>query len=126
MDVTSQPDRIRELLGTARTVAVVGVSPKPERDSYQIAEYIKGAGYRMIPVNPGQAEILGEKCFPDLRSIPGPVDIVDVFRRPEHAPAIVEEAIGIKAKCVWFQLETTNEEAARKADEAGLLVLRDS
>ena len=126
MDITGNPDRIRELLKTARTVAVVGASPKPDRDSYQIAQYILEAGYRMIPVNPGQPEILGQKCYPDLKSIPRSVDIVDIFRKPEHTPAVVDEAIAIKAKCAWFQLDTTNEEAAKKADAAGLLVLRDS
>lgn len=126
MEITNDREKLRELLKTARTIAVVGASPKPERDSHDIAKYLLGAGYRMIPVNPGQAEILGQKCYPDLRSIPDPVDIVDLFRRAPDTPPIIEDAIAIKAKAVWFQLETTNEEAARRADEAGLLVVRDA
>jgi predicted CoA-binding protein len=104
----------------------VGASPKPERDSHKIAKFLLDAGYRVIPVNPGQAEILGQKCYASLRDIPGPVDLVDLFRRAEDTPPIVEEAIAVKAKAVWFQLETTSETAAKRADEAGLVVVRDS
>ncbi|MBI2931172.1 MAG: CoA-binding protein [Planctomycetes bacterium] len=126
MDITREPEKIRDLLKTARTIAVVGASPNPERDSHAVARYLLDAGYRMIPVNPGQAEILGQKAYPDLRSIAGSVDIVDIFRRPEHTPPIVEDAIAIKAKAVWFQLETAHPAAVKRAEEAGLLVVRDA
>ncbi len=126
MDITGDRDKLRELLVATKTIAVVGASPKPERDSHKIAKYLLDAGYRMIPVNPGQPEILGQKCYASLRDIPEPVDMVDLFRRAEDTPPIVEDAIAIKAKSVWFQLETTNEEAAARADAAGLVVVRDS
>lgn len=126
MDITTQPEKIRELLRSAKTIAVVGASPNPDRDSHEIAKYLLSVGYAMIPINPGQTEILGQKCYPDLKSVPVPIDIVDIFRRPEHAPPIVDDAIAIRAKCVWFQLDTTHHEAATKADKAGLYVLRDS
>lgn len=126
MDITGDRDKLHELLKSTKTVAVVGASPKPDRDSHKIAKYLLYAGYRMIPVNPGQAEILGQKCFASLRDIPEPVDMVDLFRRAEDTPPIVEDAIATRAKSVWFQLETTNDAAARRADEAGLVVVRDS
>ncbi len=126
MDITGDRAKLKELLASTRTIAVVGASPKPERDSHKIAKYLLDAGYRMIPVNPGQAEILGQKCFASVRDIPEPVDMVDLFRRAEDTPPIVEDAIAVKAKSVWFQLETTSEAAARRADEAGLAVVRDS
>jgi hypothetical protein len=126
MDITGNRDKLRELLAATKTIAVVGASPKPERDSHKIAKYLLDVGYRMIPVNPGQAEILGQKCYASLRDIPEPVDMADLFRRAEDTPPIVEDAIAIKAKSVWFQLETTNEEAAARADAAGLVVVRDS
>ena len=126
MDITGDRDKLRELLAATKTIAVVGASPKPERDSHKIATYLLDAGYRMIPVNPGQPEILGQKCYASLRDIPEPVDMVDLFRRAEDTPPIVEEAIAIKAKSVWFQLETTHDQAAARADAAGLVVVRDS
>lgn len=116
-------ESIRKLLTNARRIAVVGCSPKPERDSNMIARYLIDAGYEVIPVNPGQAEILGKKCYPDVASIPGPVDITDVFRSPEHMPGVVEDAIRAKAKCVWMQLETAHPDAVQRADAAGLDVV---
>ncbi len=114
-----------EILKTYRTVAVVGLSPKPNRPSYMVASYLKDNGYRIIPVNPRAGEILGELCYADLGSIPEPVDVVDVFRRSKEVPVIVEEAIKIGAKAVWMQEGIINEEAAARAKGAGLLVVMD-
>ena len=114
-----------EILKSSRVVAVVGLSPKPDRPSYGVASYLKEQGYRIIPVNPQAREILGEVCYPELASIPEPVDVVDIFRRSEEVPAIVEEAIKIGAKAVWMQEGVINEEAAARAGEAGLLVVMD-
>src|SRR4030042_5081004 len=115
----------KEILNSNRVVAVVGLSPKPDRPSYRVASYLKKQGYRIIPVNPSVREILGKACYPDLNSIPEPVDVVDIFRRAEEVPAIVEEAIKIGAKVVWMQEGVINEEAATRARGAGLLVVMD-
>jgi predicted CoA-binding protein len=115
----------KEILDSSRVVAVVGLSPKPERPSYTVASYLKEQGYKIIPVNPGAQEILGEVCYPDLGSISEPVDVVDIFRSSEEVPAIVEEAIKIGAKVVWMQLGVINEEAAARARGVGLLVVMD-
>jgi len=114
-----------KILNSSRTIAVVGLSPKPERPSYRVASYLKEQGYRIIPVNPQEKQALGEPCYPELVSIPEPVDVVDIFRRSEEVPAIVEEAIKIGAKAVWMQEGVINEEAAAKAREAGLEVIMD-
>jgi predicted CoA-binding protein len=114
-----------EILNFSRVVAVVGLSSKPGRPSYRVASYLKEQGYKIIPVNPEEKKILGELCYPDLASIPEPVDVVDVFRRPEEVLPIVEEAISIGAKAVWMQEGVINEEAAARAREAGLLVVMD-
>ena len=114
-----------EILNTCRTVAVVGVSPKAERPSHIVATYLKEQGYTVIPVNPREKEAIGETCYPDLASIPDPVEVVDIFRRPEEVPAIVEEAIKAGAKAVWMQEGVINEEAAVRARKAGLLVVMD-
>ena len=114
-----------EILNSSRVVAVVGLSPNPNRPSYGIASYLKGNGYKIIPVNPQVEEIVGEVCYPDLSSVPEPVDVVDIFRRSEEVLAIVEEAIKIRAKAVWMQEGVINEQAAARAREAGLLVVMD-
>ncbi len=114
-----------EILNSGRVVAVVGLSAKPDRPSYIVASYLKKNGYKIIPVNPKAGEILGEVCYPDLGSIPEPVDVVDIFRRAEKVPAIVEETIKIGAKAVWMQEGVINEKAAARAKEAGLLVVMD-
>jgi hypothetical protein len=114
-----------KILKTYRKVAVVGLSPKPDRPSHRVASYLKGQGYRIIPVNTYAKEILGETCYPHLSSIPEPVDVVDIFRRPEAVLPIVEDAIKIGAKAVWMQEGVINEEAASLAKEAGLLVVMD-
>ncbi len=117
--------RIREILENSKTIAVVGLSPNPERDSYEVARYLQEMGYRIIPVNPKADEILGEKVYPDLASIPESIDIVDIFRRSEHVPPIVDKAITVGAKTVWMQIGVINEEAAGKATAAGLSVVMD-
>ena len=113
------------LLKKYRNIAIVGLSPKNNRPSNQVAVYLMEAGYNIVPVNPGQEEILGKKCYPDLESIPEPIDIVDIFRRSEDIPPIVNGAIGINAKVVWMQQDIINEEAAAKARKAGLTVIMD-
>jgi len=118
-------NQIAEILQSARTIAVVGLSAKRYRPSYGVAEYLKRAGYRIIPVNPEVHEVLGEKCYPDLDAVPGPVDVVDIFRRPEFVPEIMEAAIRKGAKMVWMQEGVVHEEAARRAEEAGLIVVMD-
>jgi predicted CoA-binding protein len=116
---------IAHLLRSARTIAVVGCSPKTHRDSHRVAAYLQRAGYRIVPVNPGFDEILGEPCYRDLGSIPDEVevDIVDVFRRSEHVPPIVDAAIARGVGAVWLQLGVTHSEAEARAREAGLVVV---
>ena len=116
---------IRTILGTTRTIAIVGLSPKSERPSYFVGTYLKSEGYRVIPVNPRATEILGEKCYPDLLSIPEPVDMVDVFRNPDECVEVAQQAIQIGAKTLWLQLRVVNLEAGRIASEAGLNVVMD-
>jgi len=116
---------IRELLKTSRTIAVVGLSSKRFRPSYGVADYMQRNGYRIIPVNPFETSILGEKCYPDLDAIPERIDIVDVFRRSEFVPEIVEAAIRIGARAVWMQEGVVHEQAAEKARAAGLAVVMD-
>jgi predicted CoA-binding protein len=115
----------QEILRTYRTFAIVGLSPKPDRPSNDVASFLKQQGYRIVPVNPVHQEILGERSYPDLSSIPVPVEIVDIFRRSEEVMPIVEQAIAIKAKVVWMQLGVINEEAAAAARAAGLEVVMD-
>lgn len=116
---------VETILRKARTIAVVGASPKPWRDSGTIASFLAAKGYTVIPVNPAYEEVFGMKCFPDLKSIGAPVDIVDVFRNPDDVLPIIDEAIATGAKTVWMQLGVVNEEAARKAEQAGLQVIMD-
>jgi predicted CoA-binding protein len=116
---------IPELLNSSRTIAVVGLSGKRFRPSYGVADYMLRNGYRIIPVNPFEETVLGEKCYPDLDSIPERVDIVDIFRRPEFVPEIVEAAIRIGARVVWMQEGVVHEEAAERARAAGLEVVMD-
>ena len=116
---------IAEILRSARTIAVVGLSGKRFRPSYGVAEYLKRSGYRIIPVNPHESSVLGEAAYPDLDSIPEPVDIVDIFRRSEFVPDIVEAAIRKGAKAIWMQEGVYHEAAARRAEEAGLVVAMD-
>ena len=116
---------IRMMLQESKTIAVVGCSPKPHRPSHQVAAYLMDAGYTIIPVNPGQDVILGQTCYPNLRAIPTRVDMVDIFRKPETILPIVEEAIEVGARFIWMQEGIVNEEAAAKAEAAGLEVIMD-
>ena len=116
---------VRDILEKSKVIAVVGLSPKPERDSHEVAKYLQDQGYRIVPVNPRADTILGEKSYPDLASIPEKVDVVDIFRRSDDVPPVVDQAIAIGAKAVWMQLGIVNEDAAAKAREAGLGVVMD-
>ena len=118
-------NEIDKILEISKSVAVVGLSPRSERDSHGVAGYLQQQGYRIIPVNPSASEILGEKCYPDLASVPGPVDAVDIFRRSEEVPAIIADAIKIGARAVWMQKGVVSEEGASAAREAGLMVVMD-
>ena len=116
---------IERVLESCGTVAVVGLSPRPDRDSHGVAQYLQEQGFRIIPVNPAATEILGEQCYPDLASIPEPVDTVDIFRRSGEVPAIVAEAIRIGARAVWMQRGVVSHEGASAALDAGLMVVMD-
>jgi predicted CoA-binding protein len=120
-------DAIRELLTAARVIVVVGLSSKRMRPSFGVARYMQSAGYHIIPVNPNETEVLGEKAFPNLESIPKElhVDIVDVFRRSEEVPGVVESAIRVGARAVWMQEGVIHEAAASRARAAGLFVVMD-
>ncbi|KMY65683.1 CoA-binding protein [Desulfocarbo indianensis] len=113
-----------DLFKRIKTIAVVGLSADPQRDSHMVAAYLQRAGYAIIPVNPKESSILGESCHPDLESIPQPVDLVDVFRQPRFVPGIAEQAVAIKAKALWLQLGVRHDQAARMARQAGLLVVQ--
>ena len=119
-------DAVAQILRGVKTIAVVGLSSNPMRPSYGVAEYLKTAGYRIIPVNPNETEVLGEKVYTRLEDIPEQVDVVDVFRRAEEVPAVAESAIRIGAKVLWMQLGIENAGAAEKAREAGLVVVENA
>jgi uncharacterized protein len=123
MPILSADLDIQRLLTDAKTIAVVGISPDPSRDSHMIAAFLQRAGYRIFPVNPTISSLLGERSWPDLDSLPERVDIVDIFRRPEFVPDVVEAAIRKGAGAVWMQLGVGNEAAARRASGAGLAVV---
>ena len=126
MPHSNPPDEtVRKLLTDARTIAMVGASSNPERDSNGIFAKLQSVGYRMIPVNPRETEVLGEKAWPTLESVPEQVDIVDVFRRAEDTPAIAESAVRIGARALWLQVGIVSEEAARIAAGGGLIVVMD-
>jgi uncharacterized protein len=116
---------IPDLLRTSRIIAVVGLSSKKFRPSYGVAEYMQAKGYRIIPVNPNEAEVLGEKVYARIEDIPEHIDIVDIFRRSEFVPPIVESAIRVGARAVWMQEGVVDEESAKKARDAGLAVVMD-
>jgi predicted CoA-binding protein len=123
-DHNPSDDGIRRLLEGAKTIAVVGLSDKPDRDSYRVADYLLRAGYEVFGVNPAIREALGRRCYASLSEVPGRVDIVDVFRRPEAVPAIADEAIRVGAGALWLQLGIAHTGAARKAETAGLAVVQ--
>lgn len=116
---------LKSIFASSKTIAVVGLSDKPERDSYRVAEYLQAHGYRIIPVNPAVAEVLGEPSYASVAEIPGPVDVVDIFRKPDAVGPIVQEAISTGARVVWMQLGVVNEPAAAAARAAGLQVVMD-
>jgi len=118
-------EAIHDLLESSKVIAVVGLSPRPSRPSYGVSRYMKAAGYHIIPVNPSETEILGERCYARLEDIPEKVDIVNIFRRPEAAPEVVESAIRIGARAIWMQEGVVNEAAAERARQAGLMVVMD-
>lgn len=126
MDISTNDEALRDLLGNARVIAVVGHSDKSYRTSYQIAQFLRQAGYIVFPVNPQVATIDGEPCYESLRAVPGPIDIVNVFRRSEYLPGIVNEASAIKATAVWAQLGVYHAEAAKRAEAAGLKIIMDA
>ena len=119
-------DAVAQILRGVKTIAVVGLSSNPMRASHGVAEYLKTAGYRIIPVNPNETEVLGEKAYARLEDIPEQVDVVDVFRRAEEVPSVAQSAIRIGAKVLWMQLGIENAEAAEKARAAGLVVVENS
>ena len=116
---------IQRVLHNAKTIAIVGLSNNPLRASYFVGYYMKRHGYRVIPVNPRESEILGETSYPSLRDVPSPVDVVNVFRAPSALPGIAEDAVAIKASTLWCQFGVINEEGARIAADAGLTVVMD-
>jgi predicted CoA-binding protein len=119
------PDAIRALLKRVKTVAVVGFSNKPERPSHNIARQLQRFGYRVIPVRPGISEGLGEEAYPNLAAVPGPIDLVNVFRSPDQVPPIVEECLRLGLKTIWIQEGAASEKAAEKAKAAGMTVVMD-
>ena len=125
-NASPSPDPIRDLLRSSKTIAVVGLSSNPRRPSHDVASYLQRAGYKIVPVNPNESEVLGEKSYPRLEDIPFPIDIVDVFRRPEEILPVADSAIAIHAKALWLQQGIINAEAAAKAHAAGLLVVQDA
>lgn len=119
------PDPIAELLKTAKTIAVVGLSDNPMKPSYGVSQYMQSHGYKIIPVNPQADEVLGEKSYASLLDIPEKIDIVDVFRRPDAVPEIVDQAIQLKVPAIWLQETVVHEAAAAKARAAGIFVVMD-
>ena len=118
------PD-VKRLLDTAKTIAVVGLSPKQDRPSNGVSRGLQHFGYKIVPVNPGQSELLGERCYPDLLSVPDGIDLVDVFRAPEYVDEVVDQCIARKFPALWLQEGVVNEKAAERARAAGMLVVMD-
>lgn len=118
-------DQLRQLLSSTTTIAIVGASGNSEKPSYDIMQRLQRSGYRVIPVNPRETEILGERAYPSLADVPERIDIVDVFRRPEDTPPIADEAVAIGAKALWLQHGIASEEAADRAAGSGLIVVMD-
>lgn len=125
MAAPAVPDQITEILQSAKTIAVVGLSDNPLRPSHGVAAYLQSQGYRVIPVNPEIKSSLGEQAYPSLLDVPEKIDIVDIFRRPEFVEEVVDQAIQLKVPAVWMQEEIVHEEAAQKARAAGIFVVMD-
>jgi uncharacterized protein len=117
---------LKEILQSAKTIASVGLSSNPDKESYRIASYLKAQGYRVIPVNPTASEIMGATSYPDLQSVPEKIDVVQIFRKPEDVPPVVDDAIQAGARVIWMQEGIVHEEAAEKARQAGLQVVMDT
>ena len=124
-EVVSESEKITQLLTTARTIAVVGLSASPLRTSYGVSEYMQSKGYRIIPVNPLIRESLGEKAYASLADVPEKIDIVNIFRRSEHVPEVMDEAIRLKVPAIWMQEGVVHEASAEKARQAGVFVVMD-
>lgn len=124
---TMDEGKVLQVLQTSRTIAVVGCSPKPERDSHRVAAYLQRAGYRIVPINPGHDEILGEPSYPSLDAVPDEIhiDVVDVFRKPEAVPEIVDQTIERGVPALWLQLGVVHDEAEDRARKAGVTVISD-
>lgn len=124
-ELVAETNLIEQLLTEIKTIAIVGISKNEHKDSHYVGRYLKNAGYKIVPVNPGSNTILGEQCYTDLRSIPFPIDAVDIFRKPSEILEVVEEAIGIGARLIWLQLGTgTHPEAKQKAQDAGRILIQ--
>jgi predicted CoA-binding protein len=123
---TSEQEAISKVLASAKTIAVIGLSAKPHRASFGVTETLQSSGYRIFPVNPNEDEVLGEKCYARLEDIPEKIDIVDIFRRPEFVPEIVDAAIRIGARAIWMQEGVEDEKSAERARAAGLFVIMDN
>ena len=119
-------DAVAEILKKYKTIAVVGLSSNPMRPSFDVSEYMQRAGYRIIPINPNETEVLGEKSYARLEDVPEKIEIVNIFRRPEYVPALVESSIRVGARVVWMQQGIENEAAAEAARAAGLVVIEDA
>ncbi|MBO9598887.1 MAG: CoA-binding protein [Cohnella sp.] len=118
-------EQIKQILQDANNIAVVGLSDDPSKTSHMVSEAMQLKGYRIIPVNPNATTILGEKCYASLAEVPDPIDIVNVFRRPEHTPQVAKDAVAAGAKVLWLQLGIANDETAAIAEEGGLTVIMD-
>jgi uncharacterized protein len=116
---------IADLLRTSKTIAVVGLSSNPARPSFGVSRFLQRQGFRVIPVNPNETEVLGERAYPSVKDVPDTIDIVDIFRRPAHVPEVVDDALIKGARCIWMQEGVINHEAAKKAEAAGLNVVMD-
>ena len=127
MNVFANPTReeIRALLQRVRTIAVVGLSPRPQRPSHRVARALQGFGYRIVPVRPAVDTILGEPAYPDLHAVPAPIDLVDVFRAPKHVDALVDSCIELRLPALWLQDGVVRPDAARRAQAAGMTVIMD-
>lgn len=123
---TSEQEAISKVLASSKTIAVIGLSAKPHRASFGVTETLQSSGYRIFPVNPNEDEVLGEKCYARLEDIPEKIDIVDIFRRPEFVPEIVDAAIRIGARAIWMQEGVEDEKSAERARAAGLFVIMDN
>jgi len=125
MPMITEDNRIREILGQTRRIAVIGLSSNPSRPSHGVAAALQKEGYGIVPINPNEREVLGENAFTDIAQVPGLVDVVDVFRSPGHVPQIVEACIGCGVRTLWLQEGVVHEQAAQKASDAGIDVIMD-